>query len=147
MAQPRHPGLVLASGTWLGRQLWSIPEPLRPSLYLTYPYRLPQDDRRFDAAAGKVLMGKRPENYDPVIVRQSFVTHEVLGKALMMMRGEYYRDFLFDVIGMMEDMYPPLYERLSFGPGQRYASKGCFIVQLGKGEKPQLEKRSEWVVQ
>jgi hypothetical protein len=65
----------------------------------------------------------------------------------MMMRGEYYRDFLFDVIGMMEDLYPPLYERLSFGPGQRYASKGCFIVQLGKGEKPQLEKRSEWVVQ
>ena len=71
---------------------------------------------------------------------------EVLGKALMMMRGEYYRDYLYDVIGMMSDMHYPLYERVSFGPGQRYASKGSYIVQLGSGRNPVLERRSEWVI-
>jgi len=44
-------------------------------------------------------------------------------------------------------MYYPLYERVSFGPGQRHVSKGCYIVQLGKGEKPLLVRRSEWVIQ
>ena len=147
MAQANHPGMVIASGPSLGKALWAIPEPLRTPLYLTWPYRLPQDDARYDIAARKVLAGKRAENYDPVILRQAYIAQEVLGTALMMMRGEYYRDFLLDTIGMMEDMYFPLYERVSFGPGQRYAVKGCYIVQLGKGDKPLLEKRSEWVTQ
>lgn len=147
MALPDHPGLVMASGTFLGDALYKIPESLRTSLYLTWPYRLPIDDARFDIAARKVLAGKNPANYDPVIVRKGFIAQEILGQALMMMRTEYYRDFLLDTIGMMDDQYMPLYERLSFGPGQRYASKGCFIVQLGKGEKPLLEKKSEWVIQ
>lgn len=147
MAQANPPGMVIASGPSLGEGVWTIPAALRGALYLTWPYRLPQDEQRYDLAAHKVLAGKRASEYDPIILRQSYIAQEVLGKALMMMRGEYYRDFLLDTIGMMEDMYYPLYERVSFGPGQRYASKGCYIVQLGKGDKPLLEKRSEWVIQ
>jgi hypothetical protein len=140
------PGIVIASGTWLGDALGTVPEELRKTLYLTYPYRLPQDEVRFDVQTQKVLSGRRVKNYDSVILRKSFITQEVLGMALMEMRQEYYRDFLLDTIGMFEDLYLPLYERISFGPGQRYASKGCYIVQLGAGEKPQLEKRSEWLI-
>jgi hypothetical protein len=142
---PDRPGVVLASGSYAGKALWTVPEELRELLFFTYPYRLPQDDARFDIAVRKVLLGKPADPYDKNIIKQSYITNDLLGKALMEMRGEYYRDFFFDVIGMMPDEYYPLYERISFGPGQRYASKGCFIVQLGKGEKPQLERRSEWV--
>lgn len=147
LAQPDRPAMVIASGLWLGDALFSVPEALRPSLFLTYPHRLPQDDARYDLATRKVLAGKRAEDYDPIILRQAYIAQEVLGNALMMMRGEYYRDFLLDTIGMMKDMYYPLYERVSFGPGQRYASKGCYIVQLTPGDKPRLEKKSEWVIQ
>jgi hypothetical protein len=147
VGKAESPKLVLASGTYLGASLWTVPEPLRDLLYLTYPYRLPREDARFDVAVSKVLVGKDSGRYDREIIRKSFITGEVLGKALMEMRGEYYRDFLYDTIGMMTDMYYPLYERVSFGPGQRYASKGCYIVQLGKGEKAQLERRSEWFIQ
>jgi len=142
-----RPGLVIASGTYLGKALWSVPEELRDLLYMTYPYRLPQEDARFDSQIRKIVPGKKIESFDPQILRQSFITGDILGKALMMMRGEYYRDFLLDTIGMMADMHYPLYERVSFGPGQRYASKGCFIVQLTKGNNPKLERRSEWTVQ
>lgn len=141
------PEMVLVSGTWFGQDLWTIPETLRDKLYLTYPYRLPHEDARFDNALNKILTGKPASAYDPVILRKSYLTNEILGMALMEMRNEYYRDFLLDTIGMMTDQYVPLYERVSFGPGQRYASKGCFIVQLGKGENPRLERRSAWVIQ
>jgi hypothetical protein len=147
LAGADRPGMVLASGTWLGDKLFSLPEALRAPLFLTWPYRLPQDDARYDLAARKVLAGKRADDYDPVILRQAYIAQEILGKALMMMRLEFHRDFLLDTIGMMEDMYFPLYERVSFGPGQRYVVKGCYIVQLGKGEKPRLEKRTEWLIQ
>lgn len=142
----QRPGLVVASGTYMGKALWTVPEPLRNLVYFTYPYRLPQEDVRFDQNVKRILPGKSLGLYDQQVVRQSYLTGEVLGKALMMMRGEYYRDYLYDVIGMMSDMYYPLYERVSFGPGQRYASKGAYIVQLGKGANPQLERRSEWVI-
>jgi hypothetical protein len=36
--------------------------------------------------------------------------------------------------------------RLSFGGGQRYASKGCYVVQLSEGPAPVLIKKSEWVI-
>jgi len=140
------PGVIIASGVWLGEAIWTIPEELRGMLQLTYPYRMPHEEIRFDITARKVLEGKPIEDFDPIILRQSFIAQEVLGKALMEMRIEYYRDFLLDTIGMFDDSYPPLYERISFGPGQRYASKGCYIVQLGKGKNPQLEKLTEWVV-
>ena len=142
-----RPGLVLVSGTYLGKALWSIPEGLKDLIYITYPYRLPQEDARFDKSIKRVLYGKPLEAFDHKIVAQSYITSELLGKALLEMRGEYYRDFFLDTIGMMDDQYFPLYERVSFGPGQRFASKGCFIVQLGKGKAPQLERRSEWVMQ
>lgn len=142
-----HAGLVLASGTFFGQAILTVPEQLRSLLYFTYPYRLPDEDARYDTMVRRVLRGKAPAAFDPTVLRQAYITNELLTKALTNMRAEYYRDFFLDTIGMMPDAYYPLYERVSFGPGQRYISKGCFIVQLGKGEKPRLERRSDWVIQ
>jgi hypothetical protein len=74
-----------------------------------------------------------------VIIEDQFET-------LMHVKRNYYRDYLFDVIGMFGDRPSIDFERLSFGPGQRYMSKGCFIVQLSAGPRPKLIKRSDWVI-
>jgi len=83
---------------------------------------------------------------DNRIAKQTYALVEVMAMAMMEIKGNYYRDNLLDVISMSMDRVVPLYERLSFGPGQRYASKGCYIVQLGGGDKPELVKKSEWVI-
>ena len=140
------PKMVMVSGATLGDGLWTIPEKYRDLVYITYPQRFPHEEKRYELSLSRVLQGKPMAQFNKTIIKKSFITNEVLGKALMMMRSEYYRDFLLDTIGMMEDMYFPLYERVGFGPGQRYVAKGCFIVQLGKGKDPQLERRSEWVI-
>ena len=57
-----------------------------------------------------------------------------------------YRYHLLDVMSLQMDLIVQDYERFSFGPGQRYASKGCYIIQLGPGEEPPLLPRSEWVI-
>jgi len=142
-----RPGIILASGSFLGKSIWRIPENLRETLYLTYPYRLPQEEVRFDLAIKSVLVGKPMENFDQTILRRSYIIGEVMNRALVKMRDQYYRDYFLDVIGMMADAIYPLYERMSFGPGQRYTVKGCYIVQLSKGDNPQLERKSEWVTQ
>jgi len=74
---------------------------------------------------------------------QSYSLTLILGMALTEMRGNYYRANLLDVIGTFMDTDVPLYGRLSLGQGQRYASRGCYIVQLTKSG---LVKRSGWLI-
>jgi hypothetical protein len=55
------------------------------------------------------------------------------------MKGYFNRDRFLEGTAMMKDeLMVPLYPRLSFGPGQRYISKGCYIVQLFEGQKPKI---------
>jgi hypothetical protein len=72
----------------------------------------------------------------------------MLTEVFMHMKRNYYRDHFLDVFDMMADQtYTVLnYPRLSFGPGQRYASKGCYIVQLTEGPNPELMPKSDWVI-
>jgi hypothetical protein len=55
------------------------------------------------------------------------------------MKGYFNRDRFLEGTAMMKDeLMVPLYPLLSFGPGQRYISKGCYIVQLFEGQKPKI---------
>jgi len=137
-----RPDMIFLSSSYMGSGIFSIPEALRGITYLTYPFRLPQDQVR-DPMMGGVIKFKVDDNR---IAKQTYALVEVMAMAMMEIKGNYYRDNLLDVISMSMDRVVPLYERLSFGPGQRYASKGCYIVQLGGGDKPELVKKSEWVI-
>jgi len=71
----------------------------------------------------------------------------MLSSALARMGDDVHRDALLDVIDTTIDQTFAIasYERLSFGHAQRYASKGCYVVQWGPGPRPELLKRSEWI--
>ncbi|MBT1070958.1 ABC transporter substrate-binding protein [Pelotalea chapellei] len=135
------PTMVFASSSYLGKNLMTLPEQVRDFTYLSYPYRLPQD-KVIDPMMGKAINFQVGDNR---VAQQTYALVLTLNMAVMEIKGNYYRDHFLDAIGMSMDRVVPLYERLSFGPGQRYASKGCYIVQLAGGENPQLVKRSDWV--
>jgi ABC-type branched-subunit amino acid transport system substrate-binding protein len=144
-ASPKKPDIVLVSSGYLGKSVWDLNEDLRNFVYITYPFRLPQDEARLKFAIP--FMRKIGLKGDAqLIFKRTYAVIQVLAWALMDLKGNYYRDYLLDVISMLADQQVPLYERFSFGPGQRYASKGCYIVQLGKGPKPDLVKKSDWVI-
>lgn len=145
-AEKSRPEIVIVAGSSLGSNLYSISESARDYTYITYPFRMPQNEGKFQNYIEPFKKGQNAEAVLDPILKRSFITTQVLTNALMDVRGNYYRDHFFDVIGMMADRLFPLYERMSFGPGQRYASKGCYIVQLGKGPNPELNKISDWVI-
>jgi hypothetical protein len=72
----------------------------------------------------------------------------MLADAMKYMRGEFYRDYFMESFDMMTDQDAAIavFPRLSFGPGQRYASKGCYIVQFGGDGGQELVKVSDWVI-
>ena len=163
---------VYVSTTLLQQDLWKISEVARGVTYISYPYRV-DDESDFFTYDAKSWMkqrniplgGKRistrlyslmnvllepfrvvKRDFNPAGLGAGKVIMEEQFETLMHVKRNYYRDYLFDVIGMFGDRPSIDFERLSFGPGQRYMSKGCFIVQLSAGPKPILLKRSDWVI-
>ena len=171
-ARQERSKLVFVSATLLQKDLWALPESVRGFTYISYPYRLDQgkdlytvnsrswlQKRNVPMGDGRIstrlfsltnvllepfLVVKR--DFNPNGLGDGLVIMENQFETLMHVKRNYYRDYLFDVIGMFADKLSIDYERLSFGPGQRYASKGCYIVQLSPGEKLGLVKRSNWVI-
>lgn len=137
---------VIVSGTYLGKEIWTVPEKVRASIYITWPYRLPQDEERFASFYDTPGTDKKLSDELRIVKSRTYAALLVLTRALRGMKGNFYRDYMYDIISMKSDVEFPLYERFSFGPDQRYVSKGCYIVQLSAGTKPELIKKSEWVI-
>lgn len=154
-AKGNRPAMVFVSSRSLGKSLWRLPEKIRRFTYITYPYTFTQkvayssmgnatvqDDRQKSLSQANMTI---KSNAQEITSLDNTLT-QILTMALMDMRGNYYRDNFFDVIGMIADQPSPIFGRLSFGPGQRYASKGCYIVQLTEGPGAELVKKSDWVI-
>lgn len=139
------PELLLASSSYVGNSLWTVPDALRSRTHFTYPYRLPQDEEMHDRLNEPMKKDPRMQGDARLIAKKSIAAVGVLNQALFAMKEDLFRDYFLDIIAMIRDLEVPLYERISFGPGQRYAAKGCYIVTLSPGPKPALVRKSEWV--
>jgi ABC-type branched-subunit amino acid transport system substrate-binding protein len=140
-AAKERPRMIFLSYSYTGKKVMEIKENVRDIVYITHPYRFPKEKGNTDSNAMIKVLPKDATK----IVNQTFSIIEVLNMAFMRMKGYYYRDNFLDVMDCIMDLEVPYYERISFGPGQRYAAKGCYIAQLSKGEKPELIKKSNWV--
>jgi hypothetical protein len=143
---PGRPGKVFMSSRLLGTQAFAIPEKARDQVWLTYPYRDPLEEPKFSRYANSLLAGLGKHKPETRISTRTYSMLQVFQALQVEMDRNLYRDNFFDRLGMMRDYVLPDFLRLSFGPGQRYASKGCFIMQLSPGPDPKWVRRSEWVI-
>jgi hypothetical protein len=145
-ARPK-PDMIFASFTLLGKRSYSLPESARASIYLTFPYALPgdhQNNRTVGDATSKTTATTAGED---VGLRMRPLFSAITGP-LARLRSFVYRDYFIELMERTPDqsLAHTAYPRLSFGPGQRYASKGCYIVQLSEGSAPKLLKKTDWVI-
>ena len=147
-AEQRSP-LIFASAGLLGDVLDTLPGELRSITFVTYPGSLPEDAGRSRLAVEGWLRAKGLPVTNYEIQARLYFLGWTLSQLVHMMRDDFYRDYFLDIADMMRDEYyavASIYPRLSFGPGQRYASKGCYVVQLDDSDPPKLVKRSDWVI-
>jgi hypothetical protein len=142
------PAAVFVSSTMLANELTRIPDAVRDFTYIMYPRRLPGEDAYAASLVENWLQFKKiPVTNMAVEAKAVFLTR-MLSNVLSSMRGDFYREYfldLFDVLGEQTTIIVE-YPRVSFGPGQRYASKGCYIVTLTKGPKPKIFSQTDWVI-
>lgn len=146
--QSQQPKTVFASWGLLDGDTSAIPDQLRDKVYLTYPRDFPGNNRlQVNVLKRWLTIRKIPvTNLD--IQSQMYFLGWMLPGAITHMRSEFFRDYFIESFDMMKDQDYAIaaFPRLTFGPGQRYASKGCYIVQLTDGAQPELIKKSEWII-
>lgn len=145
---PGRPAALFLSARLLNRELTGIPAEIRPFTYLTYPWQPPEDQNRSRLVIERWLQVRKIDSSHLDIKSQAYNIRWLLSDALMHLKRNFYRDYLLDCIDMLQDLDYNLIivPRLSFGPGQRYAAKGCYIMQLPEKPGEPLIKKSGWVV-
>jgi len=141
---------IFISSTLLGRDLAKLTEAQRKQTFITWPYRLKP---YVGDEEGTGFLSRNPikittENFGSqrITSRTSTMLEKIITVGLRDIENNLYRDHLLDEMSMQMDRVVFDYERISFGPGQRFVSKGCYIIQLGPGAEPELIPRSDWVI-
>jgi hypothetical protein len=144
---PEAGGLpVYLSSTLLGGDLSAADALPARGGFVAHPYALPAEVR---PRLARVSSWLRDQGLPPVdgprrrVVDQTFFALFVLNEGLIHVKKNFYRDYLYEVMDHFSGLegWSAFYPRLSFGPGQRYVSKGCYLVPLGGDPK-----RAEWIV-
>ena len=141
-----RPKAVYVSASLLQQSIWTLKENVREFTKITYPYRLPRDEAMHATYAHAWLQKRQIPVNDGRISTRMYSLMLLMNDVLKRMQRNFYRDHFLDNISMTTVHNFLDYERLNFGPGQRYAAKGCYIVELSRGPTPSLIRISDWVV-
>jgi hypothetical protein len=116
----------------LGDKLPPVPPPLADKVRLTWPYALPGAAAPHAHRVHAWLRSRRLPPGDERLQRATWWTAAVLDDALAHMVDRFDRAWLVERVEHEVELVPDpaVYPPLSLGPGQRFASKGLWIVRL-----------------
>lgn len=121
---------------------------LRDKVYLTYPYALPQAETPHVYRVRAWLRSRGAKALHERIQLNTYFVLAVADHSLMKLAGNFSRDYFVETIEHETEsaLNPGVFPRLSLGPGQRFASKGSYIVKLSDGAQGGLEPASGWII-
>lgn len=138
--------IVLAHGL-LG-ELPEIDGPARDRIRLTYPRALPgHEPARLYRLRAWLRSRGLPADEEAAQLHTHFAL-TVTDHALHHIVGRFSRDFFVESVEheTENELNPGVFPRLSLGPGQRYASKGSYVVRFVEGEARAIEPVGGWIV-
>lgn len=138
---------VYVSGELAGLDSVPLPAQWRSVARMTYPVDLPQRRSvRLDYPLGWFRIRQIPL-IDPKVQADTYLACGLLAETLSHMTDTFERDYLLE---RLEDdldhrIITGYYPRLTLAPGQRFASKGGYIVRLGGAPGSPIEPISGWM--
>lgn len=114
----------------------------------TQPRRLKADFDTYFRSVRKWLEVRDIPLTHPELQADVYLLGWTLTGILRVVRNDFYRDYLLDALDMMNDeIYASAnYPRVSYGPGQRYGVKGCYIVRYPRGDLARPEVMAGWFI-
>jgi hypothetical protein len=147
-AQPPQAAAVFVSGIMGALEHAPLSVPWRRLARMTYPFELPTLRR---AAMDYPLGWMRFTHVSVVDERtqaDTYIACIIVSETVKMMAADLFRDHLVEALEthlgtrLVNGEYP----RLSLAVGQRFASKGGYLVQLGDTDSAPLVPDGDWIV-
>lgn len=125
-----------------------FPPAITAKLYFSYPYELPN---AYHPHAFRVRAWMNTRDLPIDNQRLQFNTYYALNLlqfGLEHVVEHFSRDYLLEYMENEAEnqINPGTFPRLSLGPGQRFASKGSYIVQLDNNNPRQIHPVSDWII-
>ena len=139
---------VFMSGLMGGLERAPLPSIWRSRTRLAYPFDLPDRRRvRVDFALGWFRIRNIPVVADQVQA-DTYLACGLLSETLRHMVDTFVRDYLIERIEDLIEhrIVTGYYPRLALAPGQRFASKGGYIVRFDGPDSRRLVADSDWLV-
>jgi hypothetical protein len=142
--------LVYLAGTLSGADRPPLPAPWRPRLRIIHPYDAPGNwAKRMRFNLQPWLTRQGIEDVDTRLQGNTLTACNLTFEAMLRLEGRYLRDYLVENLenySMGNQAAPAAFPRFSLGPGQRYGSKGAYIIRFGGAGEPRIVRDSDWIV-
>lgn len=146
-ARAGEKAILFASASLLESDFSHLARGVRERLLFTYPYCLPTEKMPTRSSVERWLELRKIPLTNFNIQAKMYFLGWMLPGSLKNLRSEFFREYFLEGYDMMidQDYSIAVYPRLTFGSGQRYASKGCYITRLKEGSASELLPLSSWV--
>ena len=147
-APPTGASAVYASGIMGRLEEAPLPPAWRGVTRLTYPFDLPDVRKvRMNFPLGWFRVRNIPV-VDERVQTDTYLACVILSETLGHMLDSFVRDYLVERIEVMlsHRLVNGYYPRLGLAPGQRFASKGGYLVRFAQPEGKRLVADGEWIV-
>ncbi len=140
--------VTLVSGAMGAMEAAPLPAAWRSAVRMTYAADLPSLRKvrmNFPLSWFKI---KQIPVVDERIQTDTYVACGILAETLTEMLDSFVREYLVERVEVMlsHRLVNGYYPRLSLAPGQRFASKGGYLVRFTSSEGPAIEGDGEWTV-
>jgi mono/diheme cytochrome c family protein len=145
---PNRLKTVFMSGLMGGMDHAAFPAAWRGVMHMTYPIDLPERRKVRMNYASAWLQIQHVPIVDERTQADTYLACGILSESLGMMLDSFVRDYLVERTEDMLDRMPVtgLYPRLGLAPGQRFASKGGYLVRFSDKEGAPLVADGDWTV-
>ena len=139
---------IFMSGQMAGLENAPLPPAWRMTTRLAYPYDLPDLRRvRVDYPLGWFTIRHIPI-VDLQVQADTYLACGLLSETLNHLADTFVRDYLIERIELMLErrVITGYYPRLSLAQGQRFASKGGYVVRFKNPSGAQIIPASDWII-
>lgn len=138
---------IFMSASLVSAEMAGFPESLRQKVHLVFPYQTQTGKRQNPRLTGWAR-GKQIELTHKRLQANTFYTLSLAADAMVHIRSNFSRDYFLEriehMVGRM--LAKPAYDGLSLAPGQRYLSKGAYVVRLPETAGGPVIPVSDWIV-
>jgi Cytochrome c len=149
---PPNAGQIMFSGWLSGLENAPVPANWKSYAWMVYPVDAPQRrDARMQFNLRPWLRKHSIEHSDEILLGNTLAACNLLSESMSRLRGFYFRDYLVEMLenypsGMGNAPASQAFPRFTLGPGQRYSSKGAYIVRFKDAKTSELELVHDWLV-